>query len=287
MRAPAAPGPVPRSRLRGIPVDPDRVSPRQRLTRLARRLHRRLLCPVLGFVLPATCFACARPLGPFQRLGACLPCWSRLRPMRGPRCCRCGLSAGGGTDLLGPVRGCCARCRLEPPATDGVRSALIYDDLARRFLLRAKLGRRSELFEPLGEQLAADLRLSGFHRGCGRIVPVPSHPWHDFRRGFRPALELARTVARRLAMPLAPRLLKHRPGGTTQLKRLSARRRREAAAGRYRVRGHACGCILLIDDVMTTGATAEACVRALKGAGATEVRVAVWARTPIRQAGFV
>jgi predicted amidophosphoribosyltransferase len=267
-------------------LDSDGAPPLRRMTGFVRQLHRRGLFPVLAFVLPTNCFVCARRLGPFQRLGACLSCWGHLRPMRGPRCSGCGLSTDGGTDLIGPVRGRCARCRLRPPRADAVRSALIYDALAKRFLLRAKFGRRGELFVPLGEQLAADLRLSGFHLGCSRIVPVPSHPWHDFRRGFGPAFELALTVARRLAIPLEKRRLVHRLGGIIQLKRLSAHRRREAVAGRYRARGAVNGCILLIDDVMTTGATAEACVDALKEAGADEVRVAVWARTPIR-AGIV
>jgi predicted amidophosphoribosyltransferase len=168
---------------------------------------------------------------------------------------------------------------LRPRALDLVRPAVVYDDLARSFLLRAKLGGRCELLRPLGDQLARVLEITGLPVGCDEIVPVPSHPWVTLRRGFVPALELARRVERGTGLPLARRRLRRRLASPRSSKRLPAHARHGQAAVAFVVRGSLPGArVLLVDDVMTTGATVEACARALKDAGATEVRAAVWAR---------
>jgi predicted amidophosphoribosyltransferase len=251
-----------------------------RSRRAARRLHRDMLFPLLDFVLPTDCFCCERRLGPVQRLGACPSCWSALRPHPGPCCPSCGLSVAAGTDLTGPAGGRCAACVLHPFELDGLCSAVAYDEPARRFLLRAKLGGRPELLVPLGEQLARTIERSGLARGCSSVVTVPSHPWSRLRRGFDPAIELGRVVARRLGLPLARRQLGRRVLGAPA-KSLRGRDRRVRLAGAFRSRrGNPGRRVLLVDDVLTTGATAHACAAALRRSGAREVAVAVWARTP-------
>lgn len=156
---------------------------------------------------------------------------------------------------------------------------LVYDDTARAFLLRAKFSRRAELLVPLGAMMAVALEISGFAADVDLIVPAPSHPWASLRRGFQPARELARAVARRLGLPIAGRCLRLSWRAPLSGRRLTpASRRRRAAqaiAVRTAVRGRR---VLLIDDVMTTGATVGACSAALLRAGAVEVRAAVWAR---------
>jgi len=101
----------------------------------------------------------------------------------------------------------------------------------------------------------------------------------DLRRGFSPAFELARPLGRRLALPLDGGLLVRRWKTGLEAKRLGARARRRLALDAFRVRGPIGDeRLLLVDDVMTTGATLDSCARALRGAGAREIRGAVWAR---------
>jgi len=148
-------------------------------------------------------------------------------------------------------------------------------------LLRAKNGQRPEVLYPLAGQLAAAVRLSRIADEIDGVVPVPTSLPARWRRGFNPAGELARALAKAAGVPLIDGVLRKRGLGGPAVKGLSGQAR-WVTAGRAidtarKVPG---GRILLVDDVLTTGATAGACARALRAAGAVEVRVAVWARTP-------
>jgi predicted amidophosphoribosyltransferase len=160
---------------------------------------------------------------------------------------------------------------------------VVYDGVARRFLLRAKLHGCPEILPALGAQLAAVVAASRAAEGCGAVVAVPSHPIVRLRRGFDPAWEIARPVAAALRLPLR-RALRRRLRHGTAAKSLSAAARARSLDGAFtafRPRGLP-RAVLLVDDVLTTGATAAACAEALRSVGVEEVRLAVWARTPRR-----
>jgi predicted amidophosphoribosyltransferase len=259
------------------------MNSRRRLSRLAMRcVHE---AAVLLF--PSRCFACDRPLPRVQLLGACMACWASLA--RGPclRCRRCALPLPLAADESGPALSCCARCAVSPLPFDRAIAAVPYDAQARRFLLRAKEGHRPELLVPLGRQLAAVVVASGLLGDVDAVVPVPSSVLARWRRGFDPGGVLAAELATVVGRPLLPRVLRRRGLGGPAAKALSATAR-WVRAGRYvsAERGVRGARILLVDDVLTTGATASACSHALRAAGAESVRIAIWARTPSRANDF-
>ena len=182
---------------------------------------RRRLIDLLAWLLPTRCFACGEPLGRLQQSGACAGCWADLVLLETPFCPGCGLPVDGWRLSADPLPARCDSCERHPPAFERVRPLVTYEGLARRFLLRAKLGCYPELLGVLGRQLARLVEIEGLAAGCRVVVPVPSHPWVTLRRGFSPARELARPVARRLGLPLRG-CVRRRIGAVRASKRLGA-----------------------------------------------------------------
>jgi ComF family protein len=194
----------------------------------------------------------------------CPPCWQKLDFLGGPCCPRCGDPC----DLDPGPEGRCTACVADPPAFDSARAAVAYGDIARALVLRLKHGRRPGVAETIARRLD---RL--VEDGAGQlVVPVPLHRWRLWARGYNQAALIGRALARRRGLAFAPTLLR-RTKATPMLRGMG----REARA--HTVRAALEGVrIVLIDDVYTTGATAHACARALKRAGAAEVRLVCWAR---------
>jgi ComF family protein len=173
--------------------------------------------------------------------------------------------------------GVCAPCMAVPPDHDGAASAVVYGDVARRMTLRLKHGRRIGLARQIAQAMYRNLP-----RGDFDLVPVPLHRWRIWSRGFNQSAliggHLAELSGQRL---LDDVLLRHKP--TVLLRGLSAAQRKKAVRSAFsvptaqqeRVTGRR---LVLIDDVYTSGATANACAKTLKRAGAAEVRILSWAR---------
>ena len=251
------------------------------------RLATRWLGEAVVQLFPSRCFACGHPLPRVQLLGACMTCWTSLTCGPHTRCHRCALLLPSGAVIDGPAGACCARCAIRPLPFDRAVAAVDYDSNARRFLLRAKSGHRPEVLRPLAGQLSSAVVLSRFADGLDGIVPVPSSLLARWRRGFNPARELASELARATHLPILEGVLRKRGLGGPAVKSLKGPARWVGASSGIATGRMVAGArILLVDDVLTTGATAAACAAALRAAGAEEIRVAVWARTPSRTSGF-
>ncbi len=212
---------------------------------------------------------CALCCGPSERL-VCSACDATL-PRPGAACVRCALPL--------PHAGLCGRCRAHPPAFDATLAAFEYRFPVDRIVQRFKYAGDLALGRWLAERLA-DCVLGEVEEDAALIVAPPSTRARIRERGFNPALEIAKTVARRVGVPWAidglvrTRETSSQPG----LGRDERRRNVEGAlaAGRDVEGRH----VVLVDDVMTTGATAEAAARVLKRAGAVRVTAWVAARAP-------
>jgi ComF family protein len=211
-----------------------------------------------------------------QWRGLTPPAWSRISFIEAPFCDRCG--APFDYDLGPGV--ICATCRREAPAFDHARAACVYDEHVSDLILKLKHADRTDLsglFARWIARAAADLlpRIDS-------VVPVPLHRWRLLSRRYNQAAEIARPLARQSRLAYWPdALVRRRSTGSQGGKSGDARRANVAGAfavaraWRRRVAGRR---ILLVDDVLTTGATAEGCAMALKAAGAACVDVAVIAR---------
>ena len=166
-----------------------------------------------------------------------------------------------------------------------------FEGTAREILHRFKFEDWPELAAPLaGRMTLAALASSGFVDGRPLVVPVPQRLSRRLRRGYNPAGLLAAHAARALSLPCLRRGLVKIRRTRDQASLTDAAMRRVNVVGAFRAsrRGSALVCgrpVILVDDVLTTGATASDCARALCDAGALEVRVLVFART-LRRARF-
>ncbi len=187
-------------------------------------------------------------------------------------CHRCAipLPSGHGTGTI------CGACQTNPPAFRRCLAPFAYGAPLDHLLIDLKFNGKLSVARTLGE-LQADWLAKHIDEQPDCIMPVPLHPARLRERGFNQSLELARPIARRLALPLDTRSCQ-RQRNTSPQADLSAKHRHSNIKGAFETRGAVKGHIAIIDDVMTTGSTAEEIARTLLAAGAQAVDIWVCAR---------
>jgi ComF family protein len=236
---------------------------------------RRSARAVLDVLFPPLCIACRQPVGDPASL--CAKCWGAISFLDGAMCDCCGLpfeiDPGPGT--------LCGACHARPPAYDKARSVMRYDEASKTSILALKHSDRLDLVPGLSRWLTRAGR--PLLASANLIVPVPLHRNRLWWRRYNQSAELARLVSRATGKPVEPLALVRRRATPSQGAMVSAKARRRNMLGAFgtdpaRATALRGSNVLLIDDVMTTGATVEACARALKRAGASHVAVLTLAR---------
>jgi predicted amidophosphoribosyltransferase len=202
---------------------------------------------VLAVVFPSRCPACHDLLRHPSRGPLCEPCWDALPRHRRPLC-PCGLP------LALEGAGECGRCRRGLNPTAAGASLGPYEGSLRAVLHELKYRGRRRAARRLAEELLDSVAVRRLLTSDAVLVPVPLHPRRRRERGFNQSELLAAELARHTGLRAAPGALV---------------RRRARVSGRP---------VVLVDDVLTTGATARGCARVLREAGASEVRVLTVAR---------
>lgn len=250
----------------------DEEAPLRRLARAAA--HARAAWTwALDLVFPPSCLACRAAVGMVG--GLCPACWGAMRFIDRPYCERLGtpFEADFGGEMISVA------AADDPPVYRRARAAARFEDgPARRLVHRLKYGDRIDLARPMagwmaraGAELLAD---------CDVIAPVPLHAGRLLRRQFNQAAALAAAVAATSGRPLAPTALRRVKAtksqvGLTKISRAANVQGAFAVSDEAAVRGK---CVLLVDDVLTSGATVNAASRVLLRAGAKNVDVLVFAR---------
>jgi ComF family protein len=223
----------------------------------------------LDFALPPRCAGCGTIVADVHSF--CSDCWRSIEFLGDGGCTTCGLP------LEATEAETCGVCLAKPPRIARTRSAVAYGEITRSLAIRLKYGRKVAIARTMARYMAP---LVGPAASDPILVPVPLHRTRLWQRGFNQSALVARELSRTLKLrthPLVLRRLKRTP----PLKGMSPLQRRRTVAGAFKVEDKeavAGRTVILVDDVLTTGSTADACARALQRAGAARVELITWAR---------
>jgi ComF family protein len=221
---------------------------------------------ILNLLFPQACVLCMAPVLERRWSAACPECWAKLERVPHPICPQCGMPAPA-------IEGPCGACRRGDHAFDFARSVFLFNETMRGIIHHLKYSGRVSLAGPVGRDLRRCLETEGF---LGReVVPVPLHRARVRSRGFNQA-EL---LASRLGLRVHTRLVRRRKNTPSQTG-LSRSQRALNLSSAFEVRGTPPDCVILVDDVYTTGATLHEIAKTLKRAGTTRVEVLTAARVP-------
>lgn len=228
----------------------------------------------LNYALPPRCPGCGIIVEGDYRF--CLTCWEGMEFLGEPCCNRCGIpfayDMGGGA--------LCGACINDPPGVDRIRAVLAYGDVARTVTLKLKYGRRIGLGTLIARQMVQHLPQD--ERSNAIIIPVPLHRWRLWWRGFNQSAVIGDRLAALTGIDIDKEVL-IRSKRTPPLRSMNPKARQRAVRGAFELKEKARPRlsgrdIVLIDDIYTSGSTADACALALRKAGVRSVQLLCWAR---------
>ncbi len=231
----------------------------------------------LDFLLPPLCQMCAEPVGEPATL--CPRCWKKIRFISAPFCARCGMPF----DFPVEEGTLCGPCLADPPPYATARAVLLYDEDSRKIILGFKHGDRTYAAKALAAWMH---RASGpLLAEAGALIPVPLHRARLFQRRYNQSALLAQEIGLLAGKPVMLHALR-RIRETESQGHMKRKERRKNVSGAFDVAkkyqsGIRGKTVLLIDDVLTTGATVEECSRVLLGAGASRVHVLTLSRVKV------
>ncbi len=230
---------------------------------------------ILSFIYPITCCSCGRDIDALSESRICGICKKNLPKITGLLCVKCGLPLPDGGEH-------CYACRKKSPdyAFDKMRSAYLYKDKIRSLIFKFKYYDRTYLAKDLAEGMFEVLKECDFYNDFDYIVAVPLNIIRRLKRGYNQAEMLAFELTRFSQIPLLKGILYRKKVTKPQFK-LSRKERYDNIKDSFFVKNPDIikgKKILLIDDIATTAATASACAKALKKAGASKVYVFTLAR---------
>lgn len=233
--------------------------------------------PLVDLVYPPRCPLCG--VGTGRQGGLCSDCWSELEIPGEPSCATCSRpmpSMALGDEAI------CAPCLKDPPIHAGIHAATLYNEPSRKLILAFKHGGKIGLAPYLARIMASRIGSEPAGEALALLVPVPLHRWRLWRRGYNQAALLASELAKLGKGTLCVDGLL-RTKQTPSLGGLGRRERHRVLKGAITINPRRRPClqgtrVILVDDVLTSGATSEICVSALLKAGAHSVRIACFAR---------
>jgi len=228
-----------------------------------------MLDAILNLLFPLACILCNAPVQERCWGPVCPSCWNRMKPLEPPYCPRCGMPAPF-------IEGPCGACRRQEHAFDFARSALIFNDPLREVIHHLKYSDRVSLARPLGSLLCGCLEREAFQSHV--VIPVPLHRKRERSRGYNQAGLIAESLAK-LNRKIDTATLYRRKNTPSQTG-LSRSQRTLNLSGAFGVRGRVPECVLVVDDVFTTGSTLHEVAKTLKRNGADRVEVLTVARVP-------
>ena len=222
---------------------------------------------ILNLLFPLACILCKSQIRQRRWGPVCPPCWGRMKRLEHPFCSQCGMPAPF-------IEGLCGSCRIGEHAFDFARSSLVFNDPLREIIHHLKYSDRVSLANPLGTLLCECLEQEPFQ---GHVVfPVPLHRKRERRRGYNQANLIAESL-KRLNRTVDTTTLFRRKNTPSQTG-LSRSQRTRNLEGAFGVRGHVPECVIVVDDVFTTGSTLHEIAKTLKRHGAVRVEVLTVAR---------